>query len=170
MSEVKEDEVAKFHALEQEGLQRAEGANSKPTGDAVWFDKIQDATSVMGKRSRDLGESEWATMAYQLNNAADYGESDARSCQLSGEARKECVVKWSTQEQLESVDHRYADIPSDQKPPPVTKRCTHLVGVQSPYTYPTLINDVTACFHRSLEHYEESARTWHKEGKCMWRE
>ena len=32
------------------------------------------------------------------------------------------------------------------------------------------LNDMVHCFHLNLEQLEKTAREWHKEGKCTWRE
>jgi len=48
-------------------------------------------------------------------------------------------------------------------------RCTWLRGQVKPYTYSAMVNDVTACFHRTVERLDELMSTWKVEGKCMWR-
>lgn len=53
------------------------------------------------------------------------------------------------------------------------KRCSHFRGgehqEESEYMVaPHAINDIVACFHRTLEHYRDTATNFHKEGKCYW--
>ena len=173
LSETK-DEVARFHALEQEGLHRAEDLDSKSKDDNVWFTKVQDAVNEeMVPYFRKMGENDWATFSHQLSNGAYYGSKDALSCKYSDEKKINCPVSETTWDYLADADNRYKNL--ENRPPPKTSRCTHFVKsavieTSNKYRLHHAINDVTACLHRGIEHYEEMARAWHKEGKCMWRE
>lgn len=170
MSEQK-DEIARFHALEQEGLHRAEDRDSKSKDDDGWFGKVQNAINEeMRPYYRKMGENDWEHFATQLANASYYGNKDATSCKYSQEKKVDCPTSSNTYDYLADTDNQYAIL--SNRPPPITKRCTHLVAAKTAHEYKLnhALNDVTACLHRSIEHYEEMARAWHKEGKCMWRE
>lgn len=168
----KEDDVTKLHALEQEGLKRAEGRDAKSKSDASWFQKVQDSSNEVLRRYYDrMGDEDWDNFARILASSAYYGRRDAFSCEMSGERREDCPISRITYNHLEEMDNIYSEL--RDRPPPVTKKCTHFVTtLKTAETYKLnhALNDVTACLHRSIEHYEEMTKKWHKQGKCMWRE
>lgn len=173
------DEVREWHLLEQDGLTRASdrGFNKPSVGDVEWFTKLADASGEMKRKYNELKENSWAEFIGYVANAAQTATVDAKKCQTNAKfdmKRKDCRIEEDTFDRARRMDHYYSYINNDDKPPPATDECTHLIskGVvdQDSIRLPALINDVTACFHRSLEHYEDQTRHWHKEGKCMWRE
>lgn len=171
MSEKRRDEVKHLHELEQEGLKRAEDRDGKTKGDSVWFANVQDSLNeIVLPYFEKMGERDWREFAHMLSNASYYGGKDAKACEYADERRSTCPTSNSTFDYLRDTDSHYRDL--SNRPPPVTSRCTHLVAANTASTYRLnhALNDVTACLHRTLEHFEESARSWHKEGKCMWRE
>lgn len=173
------DEVKEWHVLEQDGLSRASdrGFNKPSVGDVEWFTKLADASGEMKQKYIELKEPTWADFIGVVAMAANSATADAKKCQMSAKfdmKRKDCRIFDDTFHNATRMDSYYGYIDDDTKPPPATNECTHLISKQvvdaDSIRLPALINDITACFHRSLEHYEDETRHWHKEGKCMWRE
>lgn len=170
----KDDEVKRFHELEQEGLHRAEARDSKSKGDVAWFQKVQTAVNEeMRPFFSKMGENDWENFGGNLSTSAYYGAKAAQSCEYSGELKENCPTGSNVWDYLVETDRLYKTLPN--RPPPASSRCSHfansaIIETPSQYRLHHALNDVTACLHRSIEHYEEMARTWHKEGKCMWRE
>lgn len=162
MSETR-DEVKRFHLLEQEGIERSD-PDKTAKGDVEWFNKLRDAINEeMKPKFSELKEVDWDNYAYQLGYAAYHGRQDAATCQMSGVTREWCIVTQPTKDQMTAMDRQAK-----------TTRGVPCSGVwqlkPEKYRYNAFINDVTACFHRAIEHYEVEVKKWHKEGKCMWRE
>lgn len=173
------DEVREWHLLEQDGTRRASdlGIDKPSSGDVEFFTKVADASGEMKQKYLALKENTWADFIGHVGYAAQSATGDAKKCQMfakDGVTRRYCKVDSETFEQAKRMDSYYNYINSDEKPPPATSYCTHLISThvvdKDSIRLPALINDVIACFHRSLEHYENQTRHWHKEGKCLWRE
>lgn len=173
------DEVREWHLLEQDGTRRASdrGVDKPSVGDVEFFTKVADASGQMQEKYREIGESSWESFIGRVASAANSAVVDAKKCQQfakDGVTRRYCRVGSDTFNRAKYMDTFYSYISNAEKPPPPTANCTHLISThvvnEDSIRLPALINDVIACFHRSLEHYEDQTLRWHKEGKCMWLE
>ena len=152
--------LIRYKALEEEGRQRASDRDKKVMDDDSFLARLSQASNEMSKYFRRLGEEEFSSFANTLSSASSGAELVVWKCATASKTRGDCDAS-NRESSVEAVD--------EASKRAIKQRCSFLRGVVSPYNLSSMLNDLTACFHRNIEQYEESARRWHKEGKCMWR-
>lgn len=154
------DELVRYKLIEEEGRNRASAREKLPKGDGEFVEKLREASDEMNTCFESLGEKAHARLAMFVGEAAYYAKTPIWRCESDGKSRADCDMT-SVETHMESVDEKAKEA--------IGTRCSFLRGEVSPYTLSSYLNDLTACFHRNIEKYEESARAWRKEGKCMFR-
>lgn len=161
------DELVEYKLLEEAGRNKASDLNAyKPSkSDMTWFTQLSTASYDMAHYFDKTGMHDWARFLRQVAEAANDGKYHALDCEIAGSPRMQCSANKST---IEDVNYRGKQVTfSGQNKE--GKSCAWLIDVVPEYKFTSYINDLTACFHRGIEKYEETARNWHKKGKCVWR-
>lgn len=159
-ADVMAGEIERFKALEEDGRRRSAERDSKPKGDNEFLAKMHDAAAEMSNFFRNLGENNFQRFAAEVGNVATSANMRVHNCELGGLTRAECDMK--------QMDWRLGEMDAESKVA-TGKKCTYLRGEVPNYHLGVFLNDLTACFHRNLEKYEEFSAEWEVSGKCMWR-
>jgi hypothetical protein len=157
------EELARFKKLEEEGRQRAMERDSLPKGDSEFLSKMEEAAREMSNYFAPIGEEAFARFANRLSDVASMPRTRVWHCESEGKRRSDCDMS-SLEPDVAVLDTHFGNTVTIGP-----KRCSFLRGEVDPYNLSSMLNDLTACFHRGIEKFEETATTWHKEGKCMWK-
>lgn len=164
----REDDLAKFQAIEEEGRSRSSARDSLPKGDDAFLQRMEDAGNQMSQYFQKMKEQRFANFISRVGNTAYYNSTTVWKCETMGKTRAQCETPEAVKDRLRNVDEYAKEA--------IGKKCTWMLGDESfdnpdnPYTLNKFLNDLTACFHRGVEKYGTMAKEWHKEGKCMWRD
>lgn len=145
--------------IEAHGRERAADRNALPIDDRAYLEDVYDFSSRLGIY---LSETDpvAAKVAYQVRQAASVQSDQAARCLVQRKARRDCEVEPLAENYLEQADRVHRDLSG--------RRCTWLLG-QVKYRHSAFLNDLTACFHRTVEIYSSEQGKWKVEGKCRWR-
>jgi len=154
-----------FRDLEEEGRRRAFEREDTPKNDKQFFEKIMASSRIMRDELRELNMKREARLPGYVGMVAEYAFPVADHCEGANIPRKDCVITPQNQGVLWSLIEDVNTVSLEL----LKRKCTFLWGEREPYNLPSLLNDVTACYHRGLEFYVDNVGKWHKEGKCSWR-
>jgi len=153
----------RLRRLEEEGRRRAARRDEPPYSDVGWLDEVRDASLDLAEELERLGDMDFAEVADWISLASEGALRDtARRCAARGIPRGECLVPPAAQSDLEAIDEAYERATG--------KRCTWLLGEIENYTLSAALNDLTSCFHRVMERYEDLAGGYERKGKCLFKD
>jgi len=154
-----------FRDLEEMGREKAFKSDELPESDKVFFEKIMASSRIMRDELRELNMKKEARLPLYVSLVAEYSAPIADHCEGAKIPRKDCVITPQNQGVLWSLIEDVNTLSLEL----IKRKCTFLWGEREPYNLPSLLNDVTACYHRGLEFYVDNVGKWQKEGKCSWR-
>ena len=161
-----EKQLTRFKMLEEDGRQRAYDRDSIPKNDSAFLEDIMVTARTMRNELREDSQDEKSRLPSWVAMVATYTLPIAEHCEGAKIARKDCLItEKSSSDYLRSLIREM----DNESRKILQKRCTFLFGEVEPYNLSSCINDITACYHRSLELYSDVAGKWQKEGKCKWR-
>ena len=154
-----------FRDLEEEGRKRAFEREEVPKSDKVFLEKVTASSRIMREELRELNMKREARLPNYVSMVAEYAAPVADHCEGANIPRKDCVITPQNQGVLWSLIEDVNTLSLEM----LKRKCTFLWGEVEPYNLSSLLNDVTACYHRGLEFYVDNVGKWQKEGKCSWR-
>lgn len=176
-AQLTESDFKRYHSLEQEGRNRSSEvpphtiSKLKNNGDRQFLYNIAEAASELQRYFAAMGDEKWANFAAHVQSTASESRYAVNTCEISGLTRGECPMK-TVQYELKRTDEAAK---ATGKTGIAIGGCSihpKVLGDKYPNAYveKDFLDDITSCFHWNLTEAEETARSWHKEGKCMWKE
>ena len=129
-----------FWMLEEEGRKRSSGFGEIPFNDVSFLERLSRRVRDLAKRKSELEEFSEA-----ISQAATALSIPAEMCMHEGTTREDCTVPQYVIEEMRRVDEASRKL--------FGRPCTWLLGRRSrEYNLSLALNDLTACYHRVLEH------------------
>jgi len=160
--------------VEEEGRRRAFQRDEIPRSDWDFLIKLDETSRRISEWFKNLGLRKESEFAESISASAMYAKYGIRNCESEGRARKNCEIDPEHIYFRRAMRHlEDADLYSEKL---FGKRCTWLAPSfdawkekKQPYNASSMLNDLTSCYHRTLEKYSETVGKWKTEGKCVWR-
>jgi len=154
-----------YKDLEEQGRDKAYNRDDLPKSDKDFFEKIAATAQIMRDELAELNMKKESRLPLYVGFLARDAMPIADHCEGAKITRKECLVTekgspvvWGLMGDVNTISLEL-----------LKRKCSFLFGEVEPYNLSSLINDVTACYHRALEIHSENVGKWQKEGKCSWR-
>lgn len=153
--------------------------------DQMWMGKLELALTNMLDRLHDEFNDPWAPLPYELVRAVKEAWLKSSWCREEMEPKATCYFDKMSGRPFYDLNEEWEAITGKGctwlLPEPIlsSEEHTTLEIAKLPYlklktipprTYNLSMaeNDLTACFHRLIEHFQDALKTYRQAGKCMW--